>query len=746
MSPGQATAQAFRNLSPTTIVCDEIAQRTEAEAILEGRRASTRIIATSHGRLQDLVAKREINAVLGNIKESTVSDETQASDLPARKLSTTQTWRVTLLATVKVTATTHYESARRHSFSLTLDDFARANRFSVEPHMVPSRVWRTDHIWADGLRWVSPHSGDGGQVLHKGRHTSVFSVRLSQLQARRTRLRAEEQARKVTDAREREKDDRSRSPHAGRKDGGGNGPSGAGSSSKGSAAKDAMSCELTLVTVMTLPVICDWPAAQMQWPNDSTGASTGHANNSVLRTGLALLTQLLRSTATARRYLTPEASSKETFLSATLAPLRSKKNNTDWENHKANREVRISRRPAKILVVPLAPDDTLLSSDAPPVTINVEGQGLCMRKRRRDGELLLQSGDFAYALRKKSRKGEEHWDHTTQKNKQAKLFVAAEWIAELTAENRDVDEKCDEDGENQNPAEANNTEETTGEDGLTSVPSTLALPILIVPDDCKFTNPDKSIIEIEMRGERRWDEVLIYSGDVAEKKMQQLPWRLTRDVRPPSSGFTEDIHYRILFRNDRNALFFTYMEFTRFMHVSHSPFAEHFCCQAARIVFVMTMGGDDDRENLAVEVFGLANVRRILQRHGPKNCAAVYLITLGTVKELRSSMGITTSGLQDDSIVAKYGMTTNIEARLYQHLAHFGKILHVEPRFKKTIVLDPTEASTCEVAVKRFFEMQQNWTLQFSATEILKTGHQRTIYGRTEVVTIPSACMKTIVE
>ncbi|KAI8591320.1 hypothetical protein BDZ88DRAFT_505622 [Geranomyces variabilis] len=76
LTPGEATAQAFRNLSPTTIVCDEIAQKAEAEAILEGRRAATRIIATSHGRLQDLVAKKEINAVLGNIKEATVSDET----------------------------------------------------------------------------------------------------------------------------------------------------------------------------------------------------------------------------------------------------------------------------------------------------------------------------------------------------------------------------------------------------------------------------------------------------------------------------------------------------------------------------------------------------------------------------------------------------------------------------------------------------------------------------------------------
>ncbi|KAJ3145039.1 Uncharacterized protein HDU86_001167 [Geranomyces michiganensis] len=76
LTPGEATAQAFRNLSPTTIVCDEIAQKAEAEANLKGRRASTRIIATSHGRLQDLVAKKEINAVLGNIKEATVSDET----------------------------------------------------------------------------------------------------------------------------------------------------------------------------------------------------------------------------------------------------------------------------------------------------------------------------------------------------------------------------------------------------------------------------------------------------------------------------------------------------------------------------------------------------------------------------------------------------------------------------------------------------------------------------------------------
>ncbi|KAJ3009738.1 hypothetical protein HKX48_007773, partial [Thoreauomyces humboldtii] len=110
-------------------------------------------------------------------------------------------------------AVAKYKAAGCNSFCLTLDYSARTARCSLEPGFFPGRVWTTEHIWEDGLTWVGVQPGDGSHVVHEGKRTTVYNVLQAQLQAKRPRLRVDEEKRKAKDAWD--KNSRSRSPQLG---------------------------------------------------------------------------------------------------------------------------------------------------------------------------------------------------------------------------------------------------------------------------------------------------------------------------------------------------------------------------------------------------------------------------------------------------------------------------------------------------------------------------------------------------
>ena len=81
----------------------------------------------------------------------------------------------------------------------------------------------------------------------------------------------------------------------------------------------------------------------------------------------------------------------------------------------------------------------------------------------------------------------------------------------------------------------------------------------------------------------------------------------------------------------------------------------------------------------------------------------VYLFTIGTVKNLRTSMKIS-KDIKDDMIIAKYGMTDDLRRRTSEHDKTFSKIDGSSLQLKYSSWIDDRYISTAETELKDYFE------------------------------------------
>lgn len=79
----------------------------------------------------------------------------------------------------------------------------------------------------------------------------------------------------------------------------------------------------------------------------------------------------------------------------------------------------------------------------------------------------------------------------------------------------------------------------------------------------------------------------------------------------------------------------------------------------------------------------------------------VYLFTLNTVKNLRSSMKLDTR-YNDDSIVCKYGFTKDLSRRTGEHIDTYKKIDNIELKLKYYSYIDPQYISKGESDIRLF--------------------------------------------
>ena len=81
----------------------------------------------------------------------------------------------------------------------------------------------------------------------------------------------------------------------------------------------------------------------------------------------------------------------------------------------------------------------------------------------------------------------------------------------------------------------------------------------------------------------------------------------------------------------------------------------------------------------------------------------VYLLTLGTAKDLRQSMNIDAK-YNNDMIVCKYGKTDNLERRLTEHMASYGNIPNTNVMLKYYAYVDPKNITEAENDIKNYME------------------------------------------
>jgi hypothetical protein len=229
-------------------------------------------------------------------------------------------------------------------------------------------------------------------------------------------------------------------------------------------------------------------------------------------------------------------------------------------------------------------------------------------------------------------------------------------------------------------------------------------PVLITLNDNEFfTNCDGKQMEIRIRGDRDKKEFYFSVEDVA--KEFEIP-SLINHVSDKRGGYEINIHYKwfTLTKNvgtvNRKFMYFTYKGLIRCLYVSRSKNADKFQNWATDILFTHQFGSKSDKRQLASNLLGVhAEAVKQVFKASATSVPAVYLFTLGTVKDLRKSMTIDPK-YNDDMIVCKYGKTDNLERRAGEHIATYGSIPNCNLMLKYYSYVDPKNITDAENDIK----------------------------------------------
>ncbi|KAJ3152459.1 hypothetical protein HDU86_005640 [Geranomyces michiganensis] len=330
-----------------------------------------------------------------------------------------------------------------------------------------------------------------------------------------------------------------------------------------------------------------------------------------------------------------------------------------------------------------------------------------LENRLQASRTILRDNDYAFGSRKRSR-----WYLAEASNRHAKLFVSRDWVVNMA---------------------------TTGVADTSVVPED---PEEDEDQDFReFKDAQQNILSVEVRGERTYEGCFFLATDVSTQLLGREATAVTKWASDQRSSFIQ-AHWRSMRVNGRPRLFLTYRGLVYALNNSRSEYAENFCDQAARILFAVNLGTVEDRAALVVDTLGLDTVRCVFRRITPA-ASIVYLINLGTVGELRDSLGIETEGVPNDYVVLKWGYSENLCDRFAAHMQHFGKVRGCQPRLQKAILLDRMQLSVCETEVKNFFELQSK-VLRLSGHEILRNGKTKQGPPLTELAAVPPSSIKTV--
>lgn len=233
----------------------------------------------------------------------------------------------------------------------------------------------------------------------------------------------------------------------------------------------------------------------------------------------------------------------------------------------------------------------------------------------------------------------------------------------------------------------------------------MAPDLLILDDSEKFIGEDGNPIELETRGERHPEKILFKLSDVSKGFGVA---NLNIVVLNSPCYVRGEAYVMTLLRNDNSAptkhLFLTYQGILRVLFTTRNGHTDRFVKWAVEKLFVIQMGTPDDKQALASDLLGVsvAAVKQVF-RTTPASISCVYLFTLGTVGDLRRSMGGIPDCAPDDWVVCKYGNTGDLERRANEHLCDFKRIAKVSLRLKYCAFVDPTLAFEAEVHIKEFF-------------------------------------------
>jgi hypothetical protein len=251
-----------------------------------------------------------------------------------------------------------------------------------------------------------------------------------------------------------------------------------------------------------------------------------------------------------------------------------------------------------------------------------------------------------------------------------------------------------------------------------------APPPVLLEDHEKFRDGDGNIVEIETLSvdpkNRNENNTFFRCSDVSKGfDMPNLRVTITRGER---SGYEENVDYKyfnphretqglpisnkthdiLSHRVEKNqfALYLTYEGLLRVLFVSRNKHVSPFRKWATSILFTHQMGTPDAKDELASKVKGidLKTFKAVFDTYAT-NFPCIYLMQLGTVRDLRPTFGIE-EGVLDDLVVYKYGFTRDLEKRFRQHSLMYGKKSNVSLRLTTFHLIDTKYTANAENDVR----------------------------------------------
>ena len=240
-------------------------------------------------------------------------------------------------------------------------------------------------------------------------------------------------------------------------------------------------------------------------------------------------------------------------------------------------------------------------------------------------------------------------------------------------------------------------------DGIEEAPK-----IIELNDNEKFFDNKGNPLDIETRGERNEDGVYFKVKDV-EKAFDIK--RLDDILTKIGSSYIEgnDFKYFIcknaiqFAKTQIKTLFLTYEGIIKVLYYTRSVKAKGFRKWSTKTLFTVQLGTQEEKQMLCDKILGtdLESSRKVIKTNNNK-LSAIYLLTLGYVKDLKEEMKL--DDYNDEDIVCKYGRSDDLSRRLTEHKKTFKLIKSANPMLKIHTYVDSNYASKAENKIKRFFK------------------------------------------
>ena len=178
-------------------------------------------------------------------------------------------------------------------------------------------------------------------------------------------------------------------------------------------------------------------------------------------------------------------------------------------------------------------------------------------------------------------------------------------------------------------------------------------PVLLeLTDDEKFKDTIGKPFEIEVRGERQYENCYFKVQDL--EKAFEMP-NLSKTIICEGSTYEKNFHYKNFLCSKNVNMFLTYAGVIKVINSSKSGNAKQFQNWAAKKLFIIQIGEDNEKEILASELLGLniKTIRDAFKRNVNKT-PVVYLYSIGSYKKLIDN------SYNEESILCRYGYTDDI--------------------------------------------------------------------------------------